>query len=72
MIPDAPAVVARAGPDISKSIAIAVDPELRARVERLWQTYNEKSTIAATKSAIYREVMAQGVRSMELTLGITT
>lgn len=60
----------RAAPDITKPIAVAVDPQLRARVERLWLIYNEKSTIAATKSAIYREVMTQGVRSMEITLGI--
>jgi hypothetical protein len=44
---------------------------MRARVERIWQTYNKKSTIAVSKSAIYREVLGQGIQSMESVLGIT-
>ncbi len=56
--------------DINKPIAISVAPDMRARVERLWKTYNQKSTIPVSKSAIYRQVLEQGVRGMEGVLSI--
>jgi len=39
-------------------------------VEQIWQIYNKESTIPASKSAIYREVLDQGIRFMEAKLGI--
>ena len=39
-------------------------------MEQIWQIYNKESTIPASKSAIYREVLDQGIRFMEAKLGI--
>lgn len=68
--PEVAPPVERPSADTSKPIAISVGPEYRARVEQIWQTYNKESTIPASKSAIYREVLDQGIRFMETKLGI--
>jgi len=56
--------------DISKAIAINVDPELRARVETVWRKHNELAPVPVSKSAIYRAVMARGVNGFEEDLKI--
>lgn len=56
--------------DINKSIAIAVDPDMRARVETIWHRHNELSPVPASKSAIYRAVLQQGVKRFEEELQI--
>jgi hypothetical protein len=56
--------------DPSKSIAVSVDPDMRARAEKVWIAHNKVQPVPATKSAIYRSALDNGLKLWERELGI--
>jgi hypothetical protein len=59
-------------PRANKNIAVSVDPEKRARVERIWEEHNAVSAVPVSKSAIYRVVLEQGILWFEKGLNLKT
>ncbi len=56
--------------EVGKAIAIAIDPEMRARAERVWEAHNRVQPVPASKSAIYKSALDSGLKLWERELGL--
>jgi hypothetical protein len=56
--------------DANKTIAVAIDPSLRVRVETIWRRHNEMAPVPVSKSAIYRAIVQRGIALFEEDLAI--